>query len=258
MDLGIATRHALVMGASSGIGFAIAEFLAAEGCRVSLCSRDRSRIDAAAARIGTKARGYVCDMSDKQARREIANLVAKRAPIDILVINSGGPPSGPFEAHDDPAWDSSIDEHLGGARDLVRTVLPGMKARQWGRIMAITSCFVKQPGDGMILSNTARAAVVAFARTLANEVAASGVTVNCVMPGFTQTDRLDNLAGQVADQGGIATAEVIDRWTSQIPARRLGRPEELAAAAAFLCSDQASYVTGVSLSVDGGWNRSLL
>jgi 3-oxoacyl-[acyl-carrier protein] reductase len=132
-----------------------------------------------------------------------------------------------------------------------------MRKARWGRIVTITSCAVKQPVPGLILSNTARAAVVGFVRSLANEVAADGITVNNLMPGYTLTDRIDELAKQTSQRTGATEAAIVAKWEEQIPAGRLGRPEEFGAVAAFLCSMQASYVTGTSISIDGGWNRSL-
>lgn len=258
MDLNIRGKTALVTGASGGLGLAVAQALADEGVRVAISSRSRSKIDAAAAMIGAQAVPLVCDMRDQEARAAlVGEASALLGPIDILVINSGGPPSGPFEAHDDRAFAAVIDEHLGSAVALTRVALPSMRARRWGRILTITSCMVKQPAAGMMLSNVARAAVTAFAKTCANEVAKDGITVNNLMPGYTMTGRIAELSGQMAEQSGRSTDEVLGDWEAGIPAARLGTPEEFAGTAAFLCSEQAAYITGVSLSIDGGWNRSL-
>jgi 3-oxoacyl-[acyl-carrier protein] reductase len=258
MNLRIKGRTALVTGASGGLGLAVAQALAAEGVRVAISSRSRSKINAAAATIEGDAVPLVCDMTDKAARASLVGQAANQlGPLDILVINSGGPPSGPFESHDDQAFAAVIDEHMGGAVALTRAVLPSMRERRWGRILTITSCMVKQPSAGMMLSNVARAAVASFAKTCANEVAKDGITVNNLMPGYTMTGRIAELSGQMAERSGRSTDEVIGDWETQIPAGRLGTPEEFAATAAFLCSAQAAYINGVSLSVDGGWNRSL-
>jgi 3-oxoacyl-[acyl-carrier protein] reductase len=144
------------------------------------------------------------------------------------------------------------------AVELCRAVLPGMKQRGWGRIIAITSIAAKQPVDGLILSNAARAAVTGFARTLANEVARHGITVNTVLPGYTRTQRVESLAETLAAERGCSPDEVIGKWTAEIPAGRMGEPDELAALVAFLASDRAAYITGSSIAVDGGWIRSLL
>jgi 3-oxoacyl-[acyl-carrier protein] reductase len=264
MDLGIKDKLALVTGASSGLGFAVASALANEGVNVAICSRDAGRIDAAARRINAQvsrdaATAFVADLTDRNARESIASQVAARlGAIDICVINSGGPPSGPFESHPPERWESAVDEHLGAALALVRATLPAMRKAGWGRIITITSCSLKQPVSGLILSTTARAAVLGFVRSLANEVAADGVTVNNLMPGYTHTDRIADLAKQMSERSGTAEAEIIGKWEEQIPMGRLGRAEEFGAVAAFLCSALASYVTGSSISVDGGWNRSLI
>jgi 3-oxoacyl-[acyl-carrier protein] reductase len=263
MDLGIAGKLALVTGASSGLGFAVASALASEGANVAICSRDAGRINAAAERINASvsrpaATAFVADLTDRSVREALAAQVESRlGSIAICVINSGGPPSGPFESHSTARFEAAVDEQLGTALALVQGTLPGMRKAGWGRIITITSCAVKQPVAGLILSNTARAAVVGFVRSLANEVAAEGITVNNLMPGYTRTDRIDELAKQTSQRTGASEAQIVAKWEEQIPAARLGRPEEFGAVAAFLCSAQASYVTGTSISVDGGWNRSL-
>jgi 3-oxoacyl-[acyl-carrier protein] reductase len=258
MDLQIAGRTALVTGASGGLGLAIARGLAAEGVKVAISSRSRERIDAAAEAIGHGAEPFVCDMKDHEARAALVGQATSRlGPIDILVINSGGPPSGPFESHDDQRFADALDEHLGGAVALTRAALPSMRERHWGRILTVTSCMLKQPAAGMILSNVARAAVAAFVKTCANESAADGVTVNNLLPGYTLTGRIAELSGQAAERTGRSAEDVIGDWEAQIPAARLGKPEEFAATATFLCSEQAAYITGASISVDGGWNRGL-
>jgi 3-oxoacyl-[acyl-carrier protein] reductase len=178
--------------------------------------------------------------------------------IDILVTNGGGPPAGPFESHSADAWHEAVRQNLDSVVELTRAVLPGMKTRRWGRIINVTSIAVKQPVDNLILSNSVRAAVTGFARTLANEVASFGITVNNVMPGYTRTDRVDTLAARNAALRGTSADAELAVWESQIPVGRLGRPEEFAAMVAFLASERASYTTGASIPVDGGWIRALL
>jgi 3-oxoacyl-[acyl-carrier protein] reductase len=178
--------------------------------------------------------------------------------VDILVTNAGGPPAGPFESHPASAWSDALRLNFESVVNMTRAVLPGMKERRWGRIINITSIAVKQPVDNLILSNSVRAAVTGFARTLANEVASYGVTVNNVMPGYTLTDRIANLAETNAGQRGTTTEAVIAGWESQIPMARLGTPEEFAAMVTFLASERASYTTGASIPVDGGWIRALV
>jgi 3-oxoacyl-[acyl-carrier protein] reductase len=179
-------------------------------------------------------------------------------PVDILVTNAGGPPAGPFESHSAEAWRDAVRTNLESVVALVGAVLPGMKARRWGRIINVTSIAVKQPVDGLILSNSVRAAVTGFARTLANEVAPYGVTVNNVMPGYTRTARVDELARGNAARKGTSPDEEFAQWERQIPMGRLGEPAEFGAMVAFLASAQASYTTGASIPVDGGWIRGLL
>lgn len=258
MDLQIAGKTALVTGASGGLGRAVARALAAEGVRVAISSRDRHRIDQAAALVGAGAVPLAGDLTDPVARVAVVDEAIERlGTLDILVVNSGGPPSGPIEAQDDRSFAAALDEHLGSAVALTRAVLPAMRERRWGRILTITSCMAKQPSSGMVLSNVARAAVTAFAKTCANEVAVHGITINNLMPGFTMTDRIVELSGQMAKRSGTSAQAVVAGWEEQIPAGRLGTPEEFAAVAAFLCSVQAGYVNGTSISVDGGWNKSL-
>jgi len=178
--------------------------------------------------------------------------------VDVLVTNAGGPPSGPFEAHDWESWQRAVDLTLRSAVELTRLVLPGMKERRWGRIINVTSIAVKQPVDGLMLSNSLRAAVTGFARTLANEVARYGVTVNNILPGYTRTERVEQLNAANAAREGISVEDVARRIEDQIPMRRLGEPQEFAALAAFLASERASYITAQSIAVDGGWIRGLL
>jgi 3-oxoacyl-[acyl-carrier protein] reductase len=178
--------------------------------------------------------------------------------VDILVTNTGGPPAGPFESHSDDAWSDAVAALLDSVVRFTRGVLPGMKERGWGRIINVTSIAVKQPVDDLILSNSVRAAVTGFARTLANEVAAAGITVNNVMPGYTRTDRLEHLASRVAAARGVDPSAMLTVWNDEIPMRRIGEPHELAALVAFLASERAGYITGTSISVDGGWIRALL
>jgi 3-oxoacyl-[acyl-carrier protein] reductase len=263
MDLGIRGRTALIGGASSGLGRAVAAELAAEGVNVVLCSRSQERISEAAAAIGTVSNVRTLGIAADLSRADDAAAAAQTAlrefgRVDILVNNTGGPPAGPFESHDMEAWLRAFQLLLQSALVLTRELLPAMKANGWGRIINITSIAVKQPVDGLILSNSMRAAVTGFARTLANESAAAGITVNCVLPGYTRTDRLVSLAESVAARRGGDVADAYAQWENEIPMRRLGEPREFAALVAFLASDRASYITGTSIPVDGGWIRSLL
>lgn len=262
MDLGLKGKTALVAGASGGLGFAVARELAAEGADLVICSRSEANIDKAREALlpyGGRVLGLAADLDDAAARARLVKAALDRmGGIDILVTNTGGPPPGPFESHPADRWLKTVDAHLGSALDLCRAVLPGMRERRWGRIITITSIAVKQPVNGLILSNTARAAVVGFARSLANEVAAEGITVNNVMPGYTLTDRVTSLSAKLAAERGCDVAAVTAGWEAEIPMRRLGTVEEFAGLVAYLASGRASYITGTSIPVDGGWIRSLL
>jgi 3-oxoacyl-[acyl-carrier protein] reductase len=177
--------------------------------------------------------------------------------VDILVTNSGGPKAGRFDTLTPEDWDAATRVLLTSAVGFAAAVLPGMRERRWGRILNVTSIAAKQPVDGLMLSNSLRAGVVAFARTLANEVAADGITVNNLLPGYTRTERVVDLSAQMAAAGGTTADAVVARWEAEIPMRRLGEPREFAALAAFLASEQAAYITGQSIAVDGGWIRGL-
>ena len=262
MDLGIDGRVALVAASSKGLGRAIAEELAEAGCSLALCARGPEALEAVRSELAAAGHRVVAVPADLSTAEgcDAAVDAAMEAfgRVDILVTNGGGPPAGPFESHAPEAWRSAVSLTLESVLHLVRRVLPGMKERRWGRILNVTSIAVKQPVEGLILSNTVRAAVTGFARTLANEVAPFGVTVNNLMPGYTRTDRLDELAGAIADRDGISRDEAFARWTSQVPMGRVGEPREFAALAAFLASERASYITAQSVAVDGGWIRALL
>ena len=178
--------------------------------------------------------------------------------VDILVTNTGGPPAGVFEDHSADVWREAIAQNFESVVNLVRAVLPGMKEQRWGRILNVTSISVKQPVEGLILSNAIRAGVTGFAKTISNEVAPYNVTINNVLPGFTRTQRLIHLAEAVSQREGKTIEEVYAGWESEIPMGRLAEPPELGTVAAFLCSEQASYVTGQSIAVDGGWIKGLM
>jgi len=263
MDLGLRGKVALVAAASRGLGRAIALELAQEGADLLICARGADALDSARAMIaqqtGVKVHAVVADLS----WREDVALVAARAAetygqVDVLVTNAGGPPAGPFDAHGWDAWERAVNLTLRSAVELTRAVLPGMRARRWGRIINVTSIAVKQPVDNLMLSNAVRSAVTGFARTLANEVATEGITVNNILPGYTRTERVEELADANAAKAGVTRAEILARFESEIPMKRLGEPREFAALAAFLASERASYITGQSIVADGGWIRSLL
>jgi 3-oxoacyl-[acyl-carrier protein] reductase len=249
MDLGLRDRIALVTGASKGIGAGIAAALAAEGARVAISSRSRERIDEAAQRIG--ATGFVWDSSDVDGAPALVDAVeAALGPVDVLVCNTGGPPSGPDAlAFPVAEWEAAHRSLVLAPMALVEAAVPGMCERRWGRVLNVVSTTAREPSPVLMLSNSHRAAMLAAFKTIARQVAADGVTVNSVLPGRIDTDRLAQLAG--SSEAARAAAE------QEVPAGRLGTVEEFAAAAAFLCSAPASYVTGTALPVDGGLLRGI-
>jgi 3-oxoacyl-[acyl-carrier protein] reductase len=178
--------------------------------------------------------------------------------VDILVTNAGGPPSGKFETLTPEMWQAAVDLTLMSVINFTSAVLPGMKERKWGRIINVTSITVKQPVDGLMLSNSLRAAVTGFARTLANEVAGAGITVNNILPGYTRTERVTQLSQAAAKREGITAEAAVGKWEAEIPMKRLGEPREFACLAAFLASERASYITAQNVAVDGGWIRGLI
>ncbi|TVR56963.1 MAG: SDR family oxidoreductase [Gemmatimonadales bacterium] len=263
MNLGIENRIALVAASSRGLGRAVAEELAAAGTRLVICARGEEALHQAARELreahGVEVEAVAADLSWEEGVEKVLQRARERfGDPQILFTNTGGPPSGPFEAHDLAAWQGAVRQNLESVLLLVQGVLPAMRAAGWGRIVNCTSVAVKQPVDGLILSNSLRAAVTGMARTLANEVAADGVTVNNVLPGFTRTERLDDLARANAERAGTTEADARKVWESQIPMGRLGEPDEFAAMVAFLCSQRAAYITGTSIPVDGGWVKGLL
>ncbi|MCG8467081.1 MAG: SDR family oxidoreductase [Gemmatimonadetes bacterium] len=263
MDLGLRGRVALVAASSKGLGRACAEELAAEGAHVVMCARSGATLSEAAEAVDAAGDGDVLaletDLTDPSAIDALTSAALDRfGHVDVLVNNAGGPPPGTFEEHDAEAWTDAVRLNLESALQLTRAVLPGMKSRGWGRIVNITSVAVKEPVDGLILSNSVRAAVTGWARTLANEVAEHGITVNNALPGFTRTERLERLAESQAAARGVSRAEIERDWNAAIPAGRVGEPREFAAVVTFLASERASYVNGVSVTVDGGRTRALL
>ena len=262
MDLGLKDRVALVAAASRGIGYAAALELAREGARVFLCSRDEGRASDAAEKIhnetGANVAGIAADVTTGTDVERFVRLATERAGrVDICVTNAGGPPATTFDTTDIEMFRDAFELNALSAIRLAKLVLPGMRERKWGRIVNVTSISVKQPVDGLLLSNTVRAGLTSWAKTVSNEVAADGVTINNVAPGYTLTERQDELAIARGKALGKSKEEMIAMWASQTPAQRIAAPEEIAAAIAFLASDRASYITGVTLQVDGGWTRGL-
>jgi 3-oxoacyl-[acyl-carrier protein] reductase len=248
MDLGLQGRRAAVAGASAGLGFASAAALAADGVRVAIAGRDKARVEDAAARLGDGAVGLALDVGSLEGGRRFVEAAAEAlGGLDILVANAGGPPAGTFATTPDEGYREALELNLLSTVGMCRAAVPPMQARGWGRVVAITSVSVRQPIPDLILSNTARAGVTGFLKTLALEVAADGVTVNSVQPGLHATDRLQALHG--GDPSAAAAG---------VPVQALGRPEDFGALVAFLCSDHGRFITGASLPVDGGASRGLL
>jgi 3-oxoacyl-[acyl-carrier protein] reductase len=249
MDLGLEGRVALVMGASRGIGQAIAAALAREGARVAIASRSREHIDEAAAAIGSPATPFVADATDLDRLAELPGEVeAKLGPIEVLVANAGGPPLGGALGHEPEEWERAYRSLVLAPRVLTGAVVPGMRSRGWGRVVNIGSSSTREPIPGLNLSNAHRMAAVGFLKTLSREVAADGVTVNTVATGRFATERL------ASNYGSIEAAEAAAR--TQVPAARLGRPEEYGDLVAFLCSERAAYITGTVIPIDGGMLHS--
>lgn len=263
MDLGIKGKVALVAAASKGLGKATAMELAREGARVVIAARNAQELTATAdeIRAATGAevlpvRTDVSQVADVEALVDEA--LARFGGIDILINNAGGPRPGTFTDMADEDWLAAINLNLMSTVRMTRLALPGMRERKWGRIVNIVSISVKQPMGNIILSNAARSAVVAMAKTLSQQVAAEGITVNNVCPGTILTDRIRSLAANTAQQRGISQEEALQGMQADIPMGRIGRPEELAAVITFLASERASYVTGATIQVDGGQYKGLL
>jgi 3-oxoacyl-[acyl-carrier protein] reductase len=249
MDLGIGGRVALVTGASQGIGRAIAAELAREGARVGISSRSRKKIDAAAAEIG--ATGFVLDSADLDAiDGVVAEVEGALGPVDILVCNTGGPPGNPDPlSFSREQWEVAYRTLVLAQIALIERVLPGMRERGFGRILNVASTSVREPIANLMLSNAHRASMITAFKTIARSVAGDGVTLNTLLPGSIATDRAYSLAGSQEEAEANAA--------KTIPASRMGKPEEMAAAAAFFCSAGAGYVTGETLAVDGGMTHSI-
>ena len=268
MDLGLRGRTALVTAASRGFGRATAELLAAEGARVAMCARGEEELAAAAAAVsligeethrgaGGRVLARPLDVTDDGAVTAfLAEITGSLGPVDLLVVNAGGPPAGNFGELDLAAWEAAYRLTVESAVRLCRLVLPGMMERGFGRIVPITSVSVRQPVENLVLSSVIRPAVQALVKVLADESASRGVTVNAVAPGFHTTSAVERLITAKVEQTGCSREDVIQGWTDAIPAGRLGRPEELAALIVFLMSEQAGYITGQCVTADGGWVRA--
>ena len=249
MDLGIKNRVALVLASSKGLGKAVALELATEGAKVIICGTDAAALAITEQEINAiaanKVLAVICDITDEAQRKNLVEQsVQTFGAIEILVTNTGGPAAGPFEQFKLDDWKHLYNLLFLSAVDIIQQVLPGMKQKGWGRILTITSVAVKQPADNLISSNAVRTSLLGLVKSLSNEVAAFGITVNNILPGYTSTNRLEGL---------IEKNPKVNEVKETIPMKRFGTTAEFAAAAAFLVSERASYITGQSLAVDGGW-----
>jgi 3-oxoacyl-[acyl-carrier protein] reductase len=262
MDLGLKGRVAIVAASSAGLGKAVAMALAKEGARLAICSRSEARISSAAEHIrqatGAEVLTQVVDVTSyEQVRALVASTLERYGRLDICVANAGGPPAKPFAETTIEDWQTAVNLNFMSTLYFAREALPLMQKQKWGRLIAITSISAKQPMDGLILSNAVRAGVTGLVKSLSNEYARDNVLVNNVCPGSTRTARVDEIARALAGREGASPEAIQQRWASQIPLGRLGTPEEFANLVVFLASERASFITGVSIAVDGGFVKGI-
>jgi len=263
MDLGLRGKIAIVAAASKGLGKAVAMELANEGAEVAICARSAANLEKAAAEIRNRTGRVVfaqaLDVTNYAGVQAFVAEVEKRfGRVDICVTNAGGPPAKKFLDISVDEWRAAVELTLMSTVFFAREVLPRMRKNRWGRLLTITSVSVKQPIDNLLLSNSIRAGVTGLAKTLANEFGADGITVNNVCPGYTLTERLGELADNMAKGAGSSRDAVLNQWAALIPLGRVATPEEFAALVAFLASERASYINGATIPVDGGWVKGLM
>lgn len=256
MDLQLAGVRALVTAASQGLGRACASSLIGEGARVVISSRDTARLETTAREIGA-AGAVPADLgSASDVTSLVADTVARLGGLDVLVVNCGPPPAGPFAEHDDDAWHLAHEQVLMSAVRLVRAAIPHLRESGRGRVVNLTGYGTKEPISELVVSEAARASVTVLGKVLANDLGADGITVNTIAPGPILTDRLRELQAKAAAEAGIELDEQLRRYAERIPVRRVGRPEEIGDLCAYLCSRRAGFLTGQTIVVDGGINRS--
>ena len=260
MNFGLDGKVAMIAAASKGIGRASALSLAAEGCVVSVCSRNEKPLEDAAAELTqhSPTLGVVADVGvSTDLERWYASTIERFGRVDVLVTNTGGPPIARFSNLSDELWMKGIESTLMNVVRLTRLVLPGMQERKWGRIIHLTSLAAKEPIDDLTISSTLRAGLSALTKTMANQFGPDGITVNAVLMGHILTDRQLQVAQAQSTERGITSEEYLSETAQRIPLRRIGEPGEVGDVVAFLASDRAGYVTGVSLAVDGGAIRGV-
>lgn len=261
MDLGLQNRVAMIAAASKGIGKACALALAQEGCRVSICARNGAELEKTRAALAahTDVLAVTADVSSAAALENWhQQTLAQFGQVDILVTNTGGPPVKRFMELSDEQWQAGVESTLLNVVRLSRLVIPGMQARRWGRIIHLTSLVAKQPMDELTISSTLRAGLSGLTKTMANQVGPDNITVNAVLMGHIMTDRQYHIADLRVKERGISHEQYFEQQAAEVPLRRLGAPREVGEVAAFLASERASYVTGVSLQIDGGLIRGTM